>query len=140
MGKIKEKIKLTNFADLKMAERSFIPFEEVRSLELEMIVDTGSAMTVIGEDVAKQLGLKKTSPIIMQRSGDSAQKHFKDYGIFIEFEGRDCVTDCIILEKGVTPLLGQIPLIEMDFLIDLKNQKLIPNPESFDDIPVVSAQ
>ena len=30
------------------------------------------------------------------------------------------------------PTLGQIPLEDLDFVVDSKNQKLIPNPEHGD--------
>lgn len=35
-------------------------------------------------------------------------------------------------------MLGQIPLEEMDLVVDSKNQKLIPNPESYQGRVVLS--
>ncbi len=141
MGEVKTKIKLTNFGDMKMAERSFIPYDEIRSLELEMIVDTGATLIILGAETANQLGIEKASSITIQLADDSFQKHHKGHGLFVEFKGRNCLTDCIILEEGVTPLLGQIPLEEMDLVVDCKNQKLIPNPESrCGNIPLLKAK
>ena len=132
MGKVRTIIKLTNFVDKKNAENNLIPVQNVRTIEIEMLADTGATMLVIGEDIAKKLGIEKESEIWIKLADDSIQRHYKGKGILVEFGERDCVTDCVILEKGVEPILGQIPLEEMDLLVDCKNQKLIPNPESPD--------
>jgi predicted aspartyl protease len=140
MGQVKAKIKLTNFVDKKNAESGIIPQEKVRCVELDMLVDTGSTMTVIGEDIAEKLGIKKESEIQIRLADDSIQRHFKGRGILIEIGDRDCVTDCVILERGIEALLGQIPLEEMDLVVDCKNQKLIPNPDSFNGKVVVNVK
>ncbi len=140
MGEVKTKIRLINFGDIEKAKDFFIPKNAIRSVEIDMVVDTGATMCVIGEDIAELLGIEKKKEITIELADGSLQKHYKGYGLLVEFGDRDCVTDCIILEKGIMPLLGQIPLEEMDLVVDCKRQKLIPNPESYEGRVIVQAR
>ena len=131
MGEVKTKIKLTNFVDLRNYENGLIPKNEVHFTEVEMLVDTGATMLTISEDVAKKIGIKKEKEILVSLADESIHKHFKGRGILVEIGDRDCVTDCVILERGTQSLLGQIPLEEMDLVVDCRNNTLIPNPKSY---------
>jgi len=42
--------------------------------------------------------------------------------------GRKEIVDVIGIPESVPNLLGQIPLEVLDFVVDSKGQKLIPNP------------
>jgi clan AA aspartic protease len=138
MGKVKAKIKLTNFVDVKNVESGLIAKEKLRTTEAEMLVDTGATMLTIGEDIAEVLGIKKEKEVYVSLADGSIQRRFKGLGVLVEIGDRDCVTDCIILERGIEPLLGQIPLEEMDLVVDCKNKQLIPNPKSFEGKVVLS--
>lgn len=138
MGSVKAKIKLSNFVDVKNVEAGLISKKKLRSTEVEMLVDTGATMLTIGEDVAEKLGIKKEKEIYVTLADGSIQRRFKGLGLLVEIGDRDCVTDCVILERGVEPLLGQIPLEEMDLVVDCKNKQLTPNPESFEGKVVLS--
>jgi hypothetical protein len=45
---------------------------------------------------------------------------------------REVTVDVLSAPIGVPALLGQIPLEGLDFVVDLKNQRLIPNPAAPD--------
>jgi predicted aspartyl protease len=51
-------------------------------------------------------------------------------GIKIEIQGRDAVVSALVGPVGSTALIGQIPLEEMDFVVDPKSRALHPNPAS----------
>lgn len=138
MGSVKAKIKLTNFVDVKNVEAGLIAKEKLRTTEVEMLVDTGATMLTIGEDIAEKLGIKKEKEVYVTLADGSIQRRFKGLGVLVEIGDRDCVTDCVILERGVESLLGQIPLEEMDLVVDCKNKKLTPNPQSFEGKVVLS--
>jgi clan AA aspartic protease len=138
MGKVKTKVKLSNFVDTKNYEAGLIPEEKLRTIEVDVLVDTGATMLTIGEDIAEKLGIKKEKEVYVSLADGSIRRHFKGLGVLVEIDDRDCVTDCIILERGVESLLGQIPLEEMDLVMDCKNKKLIPNPDSYKGKVVVS--
>jgi hypothetical protein len=51
------------------------------------------------------------------------------YGpVRLSIQGRDCPTDVMEVPDGTPALVGQIPLEYLDFVIDLRGQKLIGNP------------
>ncbi|MBC8385367.1 MAG: retroviral-like aspartic protease family protein [Candidatus Cloacimonetes bacterium] len=131
MGEVKAKIKLTNFGDIRVHERDLMKQSEIRKLNVEMLVDTGATMLTISEDIAEKLGIKKEKEILVSYADESIHKHYKGRGVLVEIGDRDCVTDCVILERGTQSLLGQIPLEEMDLVVDYKNHQLIPNPKSY---------
>jgi hypothetical protein len=57
-------------------------------------------------------------------------------GIRIDVRGRNAVISALVGAAGSTPLLGQIPLEEMDFIVDPKSRELRPNPAS-PDVPLL---
>jgi hypothetical protein len=44
-------------------------------------------------------------------------------------QDRDRVIEVAELPDGCPPLIGQIPLEMLDFVVDLKNRRLIGNPD-----------
>ena len=46
----------------------------------------------------------------------------------LTIQGRDCTLDVLEVPDGVPVLIGQIPLEHLDFVVDLRNQRLIGNP------------
>ena len=50
----------------------------------------------------------------------------------LEVQGRYGDFNVVDIGESVPNLLGQIPLAYLDFVVDSKNRKLIPNPEPGD--------
>jgi len=59
-------------------------------------------------------------------------------GIKLTILGRDMFTDALVAAAGTTPLIGQIPLEELDLLVDPKSRELRVNPSS-PDAPLLDA-
>jgi len=57
-----------------------------------------------------------------------------DYRVFgiaeVEVQGRICQVRVIELPHGAEPLLGAVPLEEMDWHISPVDKRLVPNPKS----------
>jgi hypothetical protein len=53
-------------------------------------------------------------------------------GIRITILGRDTVINALVEAAGTTPVIGQIPLDELDLLVDPKSRELLVNPASPD--------
>ncbi|MCX6154813.1 MAG: hypothetical protein NT007_11710 [Candidatus Kapabacteria bacterium] len=138
--KIRANITLINFVDKKNAENHLIPQCNVRSVSVNMVIDSEATLPVIGEDIAEALGIIKDEEILGWHSNgyDNIEPCSKGYGIFLKYGDRMSLTNCVILERGTEPLLGQIPLEEMDLLVDSMSQKLIINPVSPNGKPIVS--
>jgi hypothetical protein len=53
-------------------------------------------------------------------------------GVHITILGRDTFTSALVEGPGTTALIGQIPLEELDLLVDPKSRELRVNPASPD--------
>ncbi len=129
MGLVYADIKLINHSDQILAEQSFLAPEKVRSVEVKALVDTGSIMLAVNEDVQKNLGLRKMgSQYVAMANG--AREELDIVGpVELQFENRSCIVSAFLLPDKSEVLLGAIPMEYMDVLIDPLRQKLIVNPE-----------
>ena len=127
-----EKIKLTNDYEMTQAEAGTLDASKVRTAEIEALVDTGATMMMLPADVVAQLGV----PVKGHRKVRYADSRIEEVpwvaGIRIDVRGRNAVISALVGAVGSTPLLGQIPLEEMDFIVDPKSRELRPNPASPD--------
>ena len=132
MGKVMAKIKLTNEVDLQALDRGLIRRDEVRSVEIEALVDTGATQLVIPADVAAFLGLQTvTMRRVRYANGQTASIPCMG-AIRFEILGRAMVCDALVEATGTTALIGQIPLENLDLLVDPKTREVRVNPESPD--------
>lgn len=122
-------ITLINGADIVMAKRHFIGEDEIRQISVEMMVDSGAYMMCINESIQVQLGL---SFIERKRyslaNGQTAELDVVG-PLYVKFENRTATCSALVLEGNSEPLLGAIPMEEMDVLIHPLRQELIINPE-----------
>jgi clan AA aspartic protease len=117
MGLVYAEIELANARDDALAP-----------MTLRAMVDSGALHLSIPEAVRLQLGLARLD----QRSvtvSDGRQQLVDYVGpLRVRFGNRQCLTGAIVL--GDQPLLGAIPMEDMDVLIDPARQALVPNPRS----------
>jgi predicted aspartyl protease len=130
MGKVIVKVKLTNHGDLITARRK-LSKAKPRSVEVEALVDTGATRLYLKPSVIKALGLEKVDEVISQTTNGPKRRSVHE-PVRLEIEGRYGNFDVVDIGENVPNLLGQIPLEYLDFVVDSKNRKLIPNPEHGD--------
>ena len=126
MGKVIVKIKLTNLKDvfLKTAgARKAKP----REVEVEALVDTGATRLYLKPTVIKKLGLERTDTVRSRTTNGDAIR-YKYEPVRLELMGRHENFDVVEVPEQVPNLLGQVPLEVLDFVVDPRGQKLIPNP------------
>jgi len=125
-------IKLTNSNDEEDVTRGHLRPEEVRSTEIEALVDTGATMLVLPADAVSRLGLLIAGyRKVRYADGRTAEVPWVS-GVGITILGRETVTNALVEAAGTTPLLGQMPLEELDLLVDPKSRQLRVNPASPD--------
>lgn len=123
-------IELRNADDLAFVRKGLIGEDEVRQMTIHAMVDTGSIMLCINDSIKNALGL----PYFGKRRSQLAN------GIVIELEvvgpvvirylDRDCSTNAIVLPDDSEPLLGAIPMEEMDLYVHPSRNELLPmHPE-----------
>jgi clan AA aspartic protease len=122
-------IELINSDDLALAKRHFIGEDEVKRISVNMLVDSGAYMMAINESIKEQLNLKEKGKRKAQLADSSIVEYPVVGPIEIRFKNRDTVCNALVLPGDSEPLLGVIPMEEMDVLIHPLRQELIVNPE-----------
>ena len=129
MGLVYAAVELINGEDLVLARRHIIGEDEIRRMPVNMLVDTGTYMLAINESIQEQLQI----PVVEKRKAELANGHIVEYDVVspveILFKNRRCNCSAMVLPGSSEPLLGAIPLEDMDVLIHPQLQELIVNPE-----------
>jgi len=129
MGLVYAEIELINGDDLALARRGIIAVDEVKRMKVSALVDSGSYMLAINENIQEQLQL----PVVEKRKAQLANGEIVECEVVapveLRFKNRQTTCRAMVLPGDAEPLLGAIPLEDMDVLIDPLRQQLIVNPE-----------
>jgi len=118
MGKVIEKVKLTNLLD------------STKSVEIEAVVDTGATMLILPEDIVNKLGLDKIEEVRVKYANNHIETK-EIYGVVrLELKGRIGNFDVLVENEGSQPLIGQIVLERLDLVVEPSTRKITPNPRS----------
>jgi hypothetical protein len=83
-------------------------------------------------ELVQRLRLKEVGAI-KAFAANGGRHEFRLFGIAeVEVKGRTCQVRVIELPHGSKPLLGAVPLEEMDWHVSPLKKELVPNPESPD--------
>ncbi len=127
MGKIVETIKIVNLEDESLAKKGFIKPDQVRSIETEVLVDTGATFLCLRKSLIEELQLTPGEQKTVRTSNGTVTRTFYS-PVKIYLRDRYAVVYVSELPEDCPNLLGQIPLQSMDWVIDTRNEKLIGNP------------
>ncbi len=130
MGLIYANIEIFNAEDLALSHRNIIGEDEVRHLEISCMVDTGAVMLIINEEIRAALGLP-IREMRQSRLADNSPIELPVAGpVEVRYAGRFCTTNALVLPGEGEPLLGAIPMEEMDLWVNPNRQMLTPvHPE-----------
>lgn len=126
MGKVTVTLKLTNLKDTFLrtagARKS-----KARAMDVEALVDTGATRLYLKPSVIKRLGLERTDTVRSKTTNGDVIR-YKYEPVQLELMGRRENFDVVEVPEEVPNLIGQVPLEVLDFVVDARAQKLIPNP------------
>lgn len=129
MGLVYADIELINAWELENAKRHIIGEDEVKRMHVNALVDTGSYMLCINENIQEQLQLS----VLEKRKGQMADGSIKEYEVVgpveLRFKNRRTLVNAMVLPGDNEVLLGAIPMEDMDVLIHPLRQELIVNPD-----------
>ncbi|MBE9093821.1 clan AA aspartic protease [Tychonema sp. LEGE 07203] len=126
MGAVRTQVKLTNAIDEALVSRGLLAPRLLRECQKEALVDTGSVYLVISSEIVQQLGLRIIGQQVVKYADGRRETVGVTEAILVEIEGRRTTEDALV--TGDEVLIGQVVLEKLDFLVDCKNQRLIPNP------------
>jgi clan AA aspartic protease len=115
--------------DLELVHRNLKDKDEVKRMWVTALVDTGSYMLCINENIKEQLELRVLETRKGQMADGSIIEHDVVGPIELRFKNRRTLTNAMVLPGGNEVLLGAIPFGDMDVLIHPQRQELIVNPD-----------
>lgn len=130
MGKVLTKLKLVSLYDLRDFKNNLIKEEEIKTVELEdVIVDSGASMLCLSKDIIEKLNLELLKITKVNTADGIVERGI--YGpVVYEIQGRVARGDVLELaHPKIKALIGQMPLGQLDFLINPAANRLITNPE-----------
>jgi clan AA aspartic protease len=129
MGTVYADIELINADDLAMVRRNQLDKDEVKRMVVNMLVDSGAYMMAINESIQQQLQLpfKELRKSVM--ADGSIVEHEVVGPIEVKFKNRTATCNALVLPGDTEPLLGAIPMEEMDVIIHPLRQEMMVNPE-----------
>ena len=129
MGLVQATLELINSWELENVRRGLMDQDEVKRMQVDMLVDTGSVYMCINETVREQLNLS----VIDKRKGQFADGRIVEYDVVgpieVRFKNRKCIASAMVLPGDSECLLGAIPLEDMDIMVNPYRRELIVNPE-----------
>ena len=132
MGLVYAEIELINGGDIEMVSRHLMDKEEVRHMHVTMLVDSGAYMMAINETMQEILQFRSKGKRKVRMADDSTMEFEVVGPIEVKFMNRTATCNAFVLPGDSEPLLGVIPMEEMDVVILPLQQKLVVNPDNPD--------
>ena len=125
MGITRDEITITNVVDKGIAARGFIPAEEVRSVTVTAVADSGALRLTIPESIREKLGLAVLKKVPATLADGQKLEIGLTEGVEVRWKDRAEITQAWVVPKDCSVLLGAIPMEGMDIMVDPKNQRLV---------------
>ena len=129
MGRVLTEVIIENFQDLYAVKLGVLRPDQVRRVVVgDALVDSGASILSLPTRLIRQLGLDKrgTKRVTTSQGICEADKY---EAVRLTIQGRDCPVDVLEVPDNVPVLVGQIPLENLDLVVDPRGAKLIGNPE-----------
>jgi len=130
MGEIIVKMELENYLDRTLFEEKKLEFSDVRKWQMDGLVDTGSTMLMLPQEVVEILGLRTIRNAIVTYADERSETRKVAGGLYIKIGERGMNAECMVGQPKSEALIGQIIMESLDLIVDPKNRKLSPRPES----------
>lgn len=118
MRAFRQNIKITNYNDIVVMEAGYIKKADVRSMQVDFVIDSGAFMMCINENIQQQLGLTKVGEHEVFMADGTLRLLTMVRGAVVEVFNRSTSCDALVLPGNTEPLFGSIPMKALDVLID----------------------
>jgi predicted aspartyl protease len=130
MGEVRTQVILENYGDRYSFTKGYIKESEIRRREVDALVDTGSVMLMLPQDLVEILGLVMKRKVVVRYADERKEERPVAGVLSVQIGDREMSTDCIVGPPNSDPLIGQIILEGLDLIPDPMEQKLCVRPES----------
>ena len=111
-----------------LAQKHIIGEEEIKRTRVTMLVDSGAYIMAINENIQAYLQLPFRERKRFRVANDEAIDCDIVGPVEVKFANRSAACNAIVLPGDSEPLLGAIPLEELDVIIHPQRQELVVNP------------
>lgn len=126
MGEVRVQVFLKNAIDEGLMHRGQLAAAQVRTVQVEALVDTGAVNCILPPFVADQLGLARPFRQMAEYADGRREEVEVTEPVLIEIAGRKVYEECLVL--GDEMLIGQTALAKTDWHVDCRSRKVLPNP------------
>ena len=128
MGRVLTEATIENLKDLWNVEQGLLPPEKVRRITVtDALVDTGATLLSLPTRLIRQLGLSPHRKRRVISSTGVTEATVYDV-VRLTIQDRDCPVEVMEVPDDVPVLIGQIPLENLDLVVDLRGRRLTGNP------------
>ena len=133
MGYVYAEIDLTREDDLALVRHGKLQSEEVKTVTVRALVDSGAWDLVITEEIQKKLDLPIVGKDFVQLADDTILEVDLAGPIQVRFESQTTyVYGAIVMPTSTQVLLGAFPMQGLDVYIDPKSERLLVHPQGLD--------
>lgn len=118
--------KLTNAGDETLVRRGMLKPEQIRTCEVDALVDTGATRTVLPSEIVSRLGLGIRGQLAAQYADGRNEAVGVTEPVIVEVAGRNTADEAMVVGDEV--LIGQTVLEKLDLVVDCHGQRLVQNP------------
>jgi predicted aspartyl protease len=128
MGRVRTEVTVENMGDLWAVKSGLRTPEQARRIVVkDALVDTGATTLALPTRLIQQLGLNKVTEKRVTGSAGSHPVAIYD-AVRVTIQERFCTVDVMEVPDDVPVLVGQIPVVMLDLVVDPQGGRLIGNP------------
>jgi predicted aspartyl protease len=124
MGRVTTPIRVENWLDaelLAIGSRK----EQPRAIQTDALVDTGAVKFYLKSSLIQQLGLRQIGETKSRTMSARSESRKVFAPVSLEIQGRTGHYEVVEIPDSLPNVIGQIPLEDMDWVVDCRNRKLI---------------
>jgi len=125
MGTVNTELKLRNEWDVALANKGVISHDEIRTITVDAIVDTGAYSLMLDEGTSQKLGLENTGEQKIRIANGERILCPVTGPVEINWKDRQSVMRAITVPGLPKVLLGLLPLEEMDLIVHPSRHELV---------------
>jgi predicted aspartyl protease len=125
MGMVRTEITIKNAGDVVAVERGYIADDQVRSLTVGALADTGAWTLVIDEGTCQKLGLKLRGPEPGVLADASTAVYQITEGVEVHWKNRSTVCPALVVPGADEILFGALPMEGMDLIVHPRKEEVV---------------
>ena len=125
MGTVYTDLTLQNADDLALARRGYLKKEDIRTVTVTAMVDTGAYTLMLDEETCQKLGLESTGEQKIRIANGESLMCPVTGPVEINWKDRQSVMRAVSVPGLPKILLGLLPLEEMDLVVHPSRHELV---------------